>query len=218
MPIDPRRREEIAATVAAWNQAHSAALLPRNTVRLLAAMFPSGEVCQRSLADIAKRGGGRYYQVKRVEDVPKIFLQETVIVAGRDIVEGKFAPAVALQAPVVRGLDGLPALYGYNSTEIKAAARAILVTPNGKPVLAQWQYGLGRAVAWTSDLKGQWGRDWVGWGAASPWSSSPTGCTAAPVSTSAACPPKRWCTRPRRVVAPMTRAAGTPTRLARWTP
>ena len=92
-----------------------------------------GEDADSSLADIAKRGGGRYYQVKRVEDVPKIFLQETVIVAGRDIVEGKFAPAVALQAPVVRGLDGLPALYGYNSTEIKAAARAILVTPNGKP-------------------------------------------------------------------------------------
>jgi Mg-chelatase subunit ChlD len=122
-----------------------------------------GEDADSSLADIAKRGGGRYYQVKRVEDVPKIFLQETVIVAGRDIVEGKFAPSVALQAPVVRGLDGLPALYGYNSSEIKAAARAILVTPNGKPVLAQWQYGLGRAVAWTSDFKGQWGRDWVGW-------------------------------------------------------
>jgi len=122
-----------------------------------------GEDADTNLADIAKRGGGRYYQVKRVEDVPKIFLQETVIAAGRDIVEGKFAPAVALQAAVVRGLDALPALYGYNSTEIKAAARAILVTPNGKPVLAQWQYGLGRAVAWTSDLKGQWGRDWVGW-------------------------------------------------------
>ena len=30
-------------------------------------------------------------------------------------------------------------------------------------MLAQWQYGLGRAVAWTSDFKGQWGRDWVGW-------------------------------------------------------
>jgi len=122
-----------------------------------------GDDADTSLADIAKRGGGRYYQVKNVEDVPKIFLQETVIVAGRDIIEGKFAPAVALQAPVVRGLDGLPALYGYNSTEIKAAARAILVTPNGKPVLAQWQYGLGRAVAWTSDFKGQWGRDWVSW-------------------------------------------------------
>jgi Mg-chelatase subunit ChlD len=122
-----------------------------------------GEDADTNLEDIAARGGGRYYQVKRVEDVPKIFLQETVIVAGRDIIEGKFAPTVALQAPVVRGLNAFPALYGYNGAEIKAAARAILVTPNGKPVLAQWQYGLGRAVAWTSDFKGQWGRDWVGW-------------------------------------------------------
>jgi hypothetical protein len=122
-----------------------------------------GEDADTNLEDIAKRGGGRYYQVKRVEDVPKIFLQETVIAAGRDIIEGKIAPSVALQAPVVRGLNGLPPLYGYNGTEIKQAARAIIVTPNGKPVLAQWQYGLGRSVAWTSDFKGQWGRDWVGW-------------------------------------------------------
>ena len=36
---------------------------------------------------------------------------------------------MALQAPVVRGLNGLPPLYGYNGTEIKDSARAILVTP-----------------------------------------------------------------------------------------
>jgi len=102
--------------------------------------------------------------VLQVEDVPQIFLQETVIVAGRDIVEGQFTPQIALPAPIVRGLGGLPPLYGYNGTEIKETARTILVTPDGKPVLAQWQYGLGRAVAWTSDLKGQWARDWVGWG------------------------------------------------------
>jgi uncharacterized membrane protein len=122
-----------------------------------------GDDADTNLEDIAARGGGRYYQVKRVEDVPRIFLQETVVVAGRDIIEGKFAPSIALQAPVVRGLSGLPALYGYNGTEIKEAARAVLVTPHGKPILAQWQYGLGRAVAWTSDFKGQWGREWIGW-------------------------------------------------------
>jgi uncharacterized membrane protein len=122
-----------------------------------------GDDADPNLADIATRGGGRYYRVQRVEDVPRVFLQETVIVAGRDIIEGKFAPSVALQAPVVRGLNGLPPLYGYNGTEIKQAARAVLVTPDGKPVLAQWQYGLGRAVAWTSDFKGQWGREWIGW-------------------------------------------------------
>jgi hypothetical protein len=52
----PRRRGEIAAAVAAYNMAHPVQL-PRNTARLLAAMFPSGDVCQRSLADIAAGGG-----------------------------------------------------------------------------------------------------------------------------------------------------------------
>jgi uncharacterized membrane protein len=122
-----------------------------------------GEDADPGLEQIAARGGGRFYRVRQVEDVPRIFLQETVIVAGRDIIEGQFTPTVALGAPVVRGLGGLPPLYGYNGTEIKETARAILVTPDGKPVLAQWQYGLGRAVAWTSDLKGQWARDWIGW-------------------------------------------------------
>ena len=122
-----------------------------------------GSDANPNLEDIATQGGGRYYKVENAAAIPRIFLQETVIVAGRDIIEGKFTPAVALQAPVVRGLGGLPPLYGYNGTEIKQAARAILVTPDGKPILAQWQYGLGRAVAWTSDFKGQWGREWVGW-------------------------------------------------------
>ena len=67
-----------------------------------------------NLEQIAAMGGGRYYQVRRVEDIPRIFLQETVIVAGRDIIEGQFTPAVALQSPAVRGLTSLPPLYGYN--------------------------------------------------------------------------------------------------------
>ncbi|GAB4211154.1 MAG: VWA domain-containing protein [Roseiflexaceae bacterium] len=116
-----------------------------------------------NLRTIAESGGGRYYRVARGADVPQIFLQETITVAGRDIVRGQFAPAIGLPAPIVRGLTELPALYGYNGTELKEAARAILLTPEGKPVLAQWQYGLGRAVAWTSDLKNLWGKDWIVW-------------------------------------------------------
>jgi hypothetical protein len=38
-----------------------------------------------------------------------------------------------------------------------------LSTPRSDPLLATWQYGLGRAAAWTSDLKGQWGMRWVAW-------------------------------------------------------
>lgn len=116
-----------------------------------------------ALSEIAELGKGRFYRVTRLSEVPNIFLSETVIVAGRDIVEGAFTPVVALPSPIVRSLGNLPPLYGYNATEARSAARTILVSPDGKPILAQWQYGLGRAVAWTSDLKGQWARDWTTW-------------------------------------------------------
>ena len=41
--------------------------------------------------------------------------------------------------------------------------RRVLVTARDDPLLAQWQYGLGRSVAWTSDSTGRWAKDWVGW-------------------------------------------------------
>ncbi len=115
------------------------------------------------LATMAERGGGRFYRVRNITEVPDIFLSETILVAGRDIKEELFKPLVALPAPVVRGVGELPPLQGYNVTEPRRAARTILVSPDGKPVLAQWQYGLGRSVAWTSDFKGQWAEAWVTW-------------------------------------------------------
>jgi hypothetical protein len=38
------------------------------------------------------------------------------------------------------------------------------VTARDDPLLAQWQYGLGRSVAWTSDSTGRWAKDWLAWG------------------------------------------------------
>jgi Ca-activated chloride channel family protein len=39
-----------------------------------------------------------------------------------------------------------------------------LVTDKGDPLLAHWQYGLGRAVAFTSDAKAKWAKNWLSWG------------------------------------------------------
>ncbi|MEI8307965.1 MAG: VWA domain-containing protein [Chloroflexales bacterium] len=116
-----------------------------------------------NLAAIARRGGGAFYRVESAADVPQIFLAETVRVAQRDSVEETFTPTVALPAPPVRDLGGLPRLYGYNATASRAAARTLLVAPNDAPILATWQYGLGRSLAWTSDLKGQWAKDLIAW-------------------------------------------------------
>jgi hypothetical protein len=59
MPIDPRRRDEIAAAIAAYDRDHPDAQLPRNSARLLAVMFPSDDVCQRSRDAIAAEGFSR---------------------------------------------------------------------------------------------------------------------------------------------------------------
>jgi hypothetical protein len=52
---------------------------------------------------------------------------------------------------------------GYNGTTPKGTARVVLGTPRGDPLLATWQYGLGRAAAWTSDLQPRWAVEWLGW-------------------------------------------------------
>ena len=71
MPIDLRRRDDIATAVAAYDSANPKARLPRNTMRLLAVMFPSEDVCQRSLEDIASEGFDRrsiYPTLRRLLD------------------------------------------------------------------------------------------------------------------------------------------------------
>ena len=59
MPIDLRRRDDIAAAVAAYDGANPSVPLPRNAARLLAVMFPSEDVCQRSQEAIAAEGFSR---------------------------------------------------------------------------------------------------------------------------------------------------------------
>ena len=56
-----------------------------------------------------------------------------------------------------------PTLRGYVATSHKPRAETPLVSEKGDPLLAHWQYGLGRAVAFTSDAKAKWATDWLGW-------------------------------------------------------
>ncbi len=116
------------------------------------------------LEQLARQGGGRFYAAANPSSIPDIFLKETQQVSGQQIVEETFFPIQTSSSPILRGLDaGLPQLRGYNGTTIKAAAQSILVTSRDDPLLASWQYGLGRSVAWTSDSTGRWAKDWVGW-------------------------------------------------------
>jgi len=128
-------------------------------------VIAAGEGSAVYLEALAEDGGGRYYPAVDMMHVPDIFLKETIKSVGQYIVEETFVPLPDPISPVLRGIDvnDLPFLFGYNGTSPKSTARKDLLTPRGDPLLASWQYGLGRAAAWTSDFKGQWATDWVRW-------------------------------------------------------
>ena len=116
------------------------------------------------LEKLAQQGGGRFYAAANPASIPDIFLKETQQVAGQQIVEEPFFPIQTSDSPIIRGIQsGFPRLLGYNGTTIKSAAQQVLVSPRDDPLLAQWQYGLGRSVAWTSDSTGRWAKNWLGW-------------------------------------------------------
>lgn len=124
------------------------------------------------LSMLATLGGGRFYQASALDQVPQVFLQEAAVVLKTAIHEEPFQPQLALTTEVTRGLDwaAAPPLLGYVVTEPKARAETPLLTAQGTPLLAHWQYGLGRAVAFTSDARAQWAQHWLAWpGYATLW-------------------------------------------------
>lgn len=119
---------------------------------------------------LAKQTNGRYYGTRDYSKLPQIFIKESRIVRRSLINETPFVPQLVSTLPTtVAGLAGepLPQLGGYVVTTAKPLAAVPLVRPTGQnqadPVLAHWQVGLGKTVAFTSGMWTRWGADWAAW-------------------------------------------------------
>ncbi len=123
---------------------------------------------------LAMVGGGRAYKVTNPSKLPRIFVKEAMVIKKSLIFEEAFTPIVNTGSDMefiskfMRG--GFPRLYGYVATTAKPVADVPLVAlqkdatgVDRNPVLAHWRYGLGQAVAFTSDAKNRWSKDWLGW-------------------------------------------------------
>jgi Mg-chelatase subunit ChlD len=115
------------------------------------------------LQDLASVGGGRYHFVTDPQSIPSIFTEETTLATQSYLVDETFTPLLGDASPIRSGISALPPLNGYITTSAKDAATLPLLTMYGDPLLAHWQYGLGRAVAFTSDASGGWAGNWVRW-------------------------------------------------------
>ncbi len=129
----------------------------------------------QKMADIAKATKGRAYSVKNPRNLPAIYIKESRLVSQSFVHEKRFTPQVLFRSgPTDRLPDPVPQLGGFVRTTPKASplVEVPMQTPRFAdqefPLLAYWHYGLGKAVAFTSDAGEPkfWARDWTRAGAA----------------------------------------------------
>src|SRR5215471_17665819 len=117
------------------------------------------------MSKLARAGEGRFYQTARLRDIPRVITQEAALAKRAAVVEATIQPQLLSPSPILRGIapSAIPTLSGHIATTPKDAAEVILASDEGEPLLAQWHYGLGRVVAWTSDVGTRWTTGWTRW-------------------------------------------------------
>lgn len=124
-----------------------------------------GQDADRSLLeDLAAMGSGRFYDVTDSSVIPSILSRETVMATRTYIEDNPFYPSVQ-PYPEWSALfeNGVPQMNAYIAATAKPRSQVPVLSEKEDPVLAEWQYGIGRTIAYTSDFSGKWSGDWARW-------------------------------------------------------
>lgn len=132
-----------------------------------------GPAESRRLADLATATGGKYYKATNPQVLPRIFQREARRVAQPLIFNSDVGvrPLVKFPHEMISGVEEpLPLIHGFVLTTRKdnPLVEVSLVSPQpsaerNNTILASWTYGLGKAVAFTTDAGARWTTQWTGW-------------------------------------------------------
>jgi len=110
------------------------------------------------LRDIAKRGGGRIFFTDNPEELPRLFAQDTFVVARSTFIDEPTPVQFTGGAMTLTGKQfaSPPAVGGYNLCYLRPEANlgAVTVDEYNAPVIASWQAGLGRVLCYTGEADG----------------------------------------------------------------
>lgn len=119
------------------------------------------------MENIAGWGQGRFHVATAPESLPQLVLAESRAVKSEAVQQGAIQAEIREPHPLVSQFSAadLPPLEAYVAVSPRPATAAdvVLTSPLQDPLLAAWQYGLGRVVAWTSDVGGAWTPAWQAW-------------------------------------------------------
>lgn len=147
----------------------------------------------RKMQAVAQFTGGRSYYIKNPRELPAIYVKESRLVSQSFVHQGKFQPHLNAARGPTEGIQKLEPLFGFVRTTRRPGPLVEVPIESPKlgeytfPILAQWQYGLGKGIAFTSDARtqpggrGYWDRDWANsdlytrfWEQTVLWSLRPT--------------------------------------------
>ena len=117
---------------------------------------------------IARAGNGRAHYAENFRELPKLFLDEMMIVTRTNKVEEEVAVYPIEGSRMLEGLAedmNWPSLRGYVRGRQKAGSELALATEEGHPLLAAGRFGRGSVVLFASELGGGWTADWQDWAA-----------------------------------------------------
>lgn len=121
----------------------------------------------RLLQDFAQATGGTFYRVQDIEKLPLLLVGLTREAMNRRK-QGRTAVQAGPPSAILTGIDlrEIPPIDYFAFTEAKDGAQVplrILREDTSAPLLAAWQYGLGRAVAFTADPDSLATLSWIRW-------------------------------------------------------
>ena len=118
----------------------------------------SSDVDAALLQDIAYRGNGRIFFTQNAEELPRLFAQDTFIVARSTFID---EPTTVRTTGGMISLTGrqyqIPSpIGGYNLCYIRPDANlaAVTVDEYKAPIVAAWQAGIGRVLCYTGEADG----------------------------------------------------------------
>jgi hypothetical protein len=140
------------------------------------------------LKDVARRGKGRVFFTDKPEELPRLFAQDTFVVARNTFIDEptgiRTTPALAtLTERTFRAPAGL-SIGGYNLCYLRPGATLGTVTEDeyNAPVVAAWRVGSGRAVCYTGEADGKYAGAIRRWGevghyftSLARWAAGPAG-------------------------------------------
>ena len=120
---------------------------------------------QETMERMAIAGGGQYAFAQFMNQLPLITIRSIRTIRRPSIREAEIQIAMTergVESVLLSGIGpNIPPIHGLVITRDRGEPASVLLrSDRDEPVLADWSFGAGRVVAFTSDAHAEWSRDW----------------------------------------------------------